>query len=96
MTYLDDVAREIEHHVAPELMPDADLGLLFRIYAVLALAKGSDVEAADVHHAWAAWMEERDPGHASIRPFDELDPETQAADRPYVEAIHRAVEALAL
>ena len=96
MTYLDDVAREIERHVAPELMPDADLGVLFRIYAVLALAKGSDVEAADVHHAWAAWMEERDPGHPSIRPFDELDPETQAADRPYVEAIHRAVAALAL
>jgi hypothetical protein len=53
--------------------------------------KGRDVSAADVHNAWAAWMLARDPEHRSIRPFQELDPETQASDLPFVEAIRSAV-----
>jgi hypothetical protein len=46
--------------------------------------------AGDVHNAWAAWMLARDPEHRSIRPFEELDAETQAADLPFVEAIRSA------
>ncbi len=59
---------------------------------MLALAKGRAVETADVHNAWAAWMQERDPAHRSLKPFEELDPETQASDEPFAEAI-RAVAA---
>jgi hypothetical protein len=87
MTYLDEVATEIERRVPRELLPDEDVDSLFRLYAVLALAKGSTVNAVDVHNAWAAWMLERDPGHRSIKPFDELDADTQASDAPFVEAI---------
>ena len=61
--------------------------MLFRLYALLALAKGQALTARDVHNAWAVWMQESDPSHHSIRPFDELDAETQAADEPFVEAI---------
>lgn len=87
MTYLDEIAAEIERELAPELIPDADTDLLFRLYAVLTLIKGEDIDSADVHDAWAAWMSERDPAHAALQPFDELDPETQAQDDPYVRAI---------
>ena len=90
MTYLNAIAAQIEQRVPHDLLPEGDAGLLFRLYAVLALAKGADVEAVDVHNAWAAWMQERDPSHESIRPFEELSPLTQAADYPFVEAI-RAV-----
>jgi hypothetical protein len=87
MSYLDEIAAEIKRRLPPELLPDRDTTPLFRLYAVLALSKGRQVTAPDVHNAWAAWMQERDPSHSSIKPFGELDPETRAADDPYVEAI---------
>jgi hypothetical protein len=92
MSYLDPIAREIAARVGDDLLPEGDTERLFRIYAVLARAKGADVGPEDVHDAWAAWMQERDPGHPAIRPYSELDAPTQAADLPYVEAI-RAVAA---
>jgi hypothetical protein len=91
VTYLDELASRIEERVPRELRPREDARSLFRLYAVLALVKGRDVSAADVHNAWAAWMLARDPEHRSIRPFQELDPETQASDLPFVEAIRSAV-----
>lgn len=94
MTYLDALATEIRRHVPPDLLPDGETQPLFRLYALLAMAKGSAVNAADVHNAWAAWMHERDPRHRSIKPFTELDPETQASDEPFVEAIRAAAEEL--
>jgi len=90
MTYLDDLASEIERLVPRELIPEEDTSALFRLYALLALVKGSAVDAGDVHNAWAAWMQERSPDHRSIKPFDELDAETKASDEPFVRAI-RAV-----
>lgn len=75
----------------PDRLPDGDTVALFRIYAVLALAKGADVSAEDVHNAWAVWMAETDPGHASLRPFRELDADTQRSDEPFVQAIKEAV-----
>ncbi len=92
MTYLDELAEEIESRVPSELMPPEDIRPLFRLYAVLALAKGAGVSTADVHDAWAAWTAARDPEHPSIKPFDELDTETQAADLPFAEAIRAAVQ----
>jgi len=94
MTYLDELAIEIERQVPGELVPDEDTSSLFRLYAVLALAKGQAVNAVDVHNAWVAWMQERDPAHRSIKPFEELDAETQAGDEPFVRAIRTVAERL--
>jgi hypothetical protein len=94
VTYLDELAAEIERLVPRELIPQEDTGALFRLYAVLALAKGPAIDASDVHDAWAAWMQERDPGHRSLKPFDELDPETKASDEPFVRAIRAVAERL--
>ncbi len=90
MTYLDLAAKEIRRHVPEKVLPDGDTELLFRLYAVLLLAKGADVTTADVHNAWSAWMQTTHPDHQSLRPFEELDPETQAADEPYAAAIRAA------
>lgn len=40
-------------------------------------------------------MQERDPGHRSLRPFEQLDAETQASDEPFVDAIRAVAEGLA-
>jgi hypothetical protein len=92
VTYLDELAAEIERQVPPDVLPEGDTTLLFRLYALLVLAKGQAVTARDVHNAWAVWMQESDPAHDSIRPFDELGAETQAADEPFVEAIKAAAK----
>lgn len=94
MSYLDELAAEIEQRLPDHLLPDGDTRALFRLYALLALAKGRAVSAADVHNAWAAWMQERDPGHRSLKPFEALDAETQASDEPFVEAIRAVAEYL--
>lgn len=87
MTYLDELAADIEREVPAEILPAQDTRLLFRLYALLLLAKGVAVTAPDVHNAWAVWMQETDPGHRAIRPFDELAPSAQASDEPFVAAI---------
>lgn len=92
MTYLDDIADAIRANIPEHLIPSEDTDALFRLYAVLALAKGPAVEPSDVHNAWAAWMHERDPNHPAIRPFDELDADTQRMDEPFARAI-RAMSA---
>lgn len=92
MTYLDEIAAEIQQHVPPDLLPNEDTGELFRLYALLVLVKGIAVNAADVHNAWAVWMVDQNPDHQSIKPFEELDATTQAADEPFAQAI-RAVAA---
>lgn len=94
MSYLDELATEIERQVPADLLPGGDTRSLFRLYALLALAKGRAVDAADVHNAWAAWMQERNPHHRSIKPFEALDADTQAADEPFVEAIRAVAERL--
>ncbi len=87
MSYLDELAAQIEREVPAEMLPDHDTTLLFRLYALLLLAKGAAVTAPDVHNAWAIWMQESDPGHHAIKPFEELDPAAQASDKPFVAAI---------
>lgn len=92
MSYLTELADAIRREVDPQLLPEGDTASLFRIYAVLALAKNDRVTAEDVHNAWAAWKSESDPDHPSIRRFDELPVETQRQDEPFRDAI-RAVAA---
>ena len=96
MSYLDDVAAAIRRHLPPDDAARGDLDALFRSYAVLALAKGEAVTAQDVHNAWAAWMQGIDAAHGALRPFDELDARTRAADDPYVDAIHAAARELSI
>jgi len=87
MTYLDAVAAEIRSAVPPEALPDEDTSSLFRIYAVLLLAKGEDVTREDVHNAWVAWMLGKGEAHESMVPFAELSAETQAEDSPFMVAV---------
>lgn len=93
MSYLDEVAQAIRAELH-EVPTDATSRRLLRMYAVLLLAKGQSVDAADVHNAWVAWMEETQPEHPSNRPYEDLDQATRAADRPFVEAIRRAAKSL--
>ena len=88
--YLDELAEAIRRAVPAKALPDGDTSSLFRMYAVLLLAKGEEVSRADVHNAWVAWMAERDDNHEALVPFSDLDASTQAEDSPYVIAI-RAV-----
>lgn len=89
MNYLDDVAARIRRALPTEATaPDRSEGL-FRIYAVLVLAKGQDTTAEDVHNAWVAWMAGRQPDHESLIPFRALSASTQSEDTPYLLAIHQ-------
>lgn len=71
-------------------MPNEDTHDLLKIYAVLARAKGAHVTCSDVHDAWAAWMSNRDPKHASLVPFDLLPDQVRAEDATFTEAIRAA------
>lgn len=88
--YLNDIARAIRDEVPEDELPEGTTLALFRLYAVLLLAKGADITGEDVHNAWVAWMASQDADHDALMPFSELDAETQAQDSPFVAAI-RAV-----
>ncbi|GAA1891093.1 hypothetical protein GCM10009837_11560 [Streptomyces durmitorensis] len=90
MTYLDPLANLIRSCLPPDAEPPADSGDLFRIYAVLLLAKGEQVTDEDVHNAWSAWMQSVDSTHEALLPFHDLTAETRAFDAPYAEAIRAA------
>jgi hypothetical protein len=87
MTYLNTLAEEIRGATAAHALPNKDTSNLFRIYAVLLLAKGEEVTREDVHNAWVAWMLDRGESHESLVPFAELSTETQAEDSPFMIAV---------
>jgi hypothetical protein len=87
MNYLDDVARQIRAAVPSGDLPHDDTRGLFRMYALLLLAKGEAVTAPDVHNAWVAWMSGREPSHESLLPYEALAADVAAQDAPYVQAI---------
>jgi ferric-dicitrate binding protein FerR (iron transport regulator) len=96
MSYLDDLATRIYDQALAAGLLTGDLTAfkldsLFRLYAVLALAKGEEVTPEDVHNAWAAWTQDDDENHSALRPFTELEAAKQALDLPYAEAIRSAV-----
>jgi hypothetical protein len=92
VNYLDKLGAEIQRIADPDAVPpDADLPL-YRIYAVLLLAKGNDVTLKDVHNAWAAWASDHDPGNRNLLPFKELSLSVQLKDQLYVDAIHQVAE----
>lgn len=88
LSYLDSIAQDIRRQIPTSDIPDEEnTRYLFRLYAVLLLAKGSLVQPEDVHNAWVAWMLNIDPTHESLIPYSELSAETAADDEPYVAAI---------
>lgn len=91
-SYLDKIAVELRRTADPDAaISDEDLPL-YRIYAVLLLAKGQDVVAEDVHNAWAAWASEHEPKNPNLLPFKELSLRVQRKDQSYVDAIHQVAE----
>lgn len=96
MNYLNDIATKIKAGVPANDLPHEETEGLFRIYAVLLLAKGEYVTREDVHNAWVAWMTPRDPRHPSLVPSDQLKTDIAADDEPYVRAIHAAARSLTI
>ncbi len=95
-SYLDKIAAEIRRTADPEAAAsDEDLPL-YRLYAVLLLAKGQDVTAEDVHNAWAAWASEHEPESRNLLPFKELSLRVQRKDDTYVDAIHEVAKQMRL
>ncbi len=95
-SYLDKIAAEIRRTADPEAAAsDEDLPL-YRLYAVLLLAKGQDVMAEDVHNAWAAWASEHEPESRNLLPFKELSLRVQRKDDTYVDAIHEVAKQMRL
>ena len=88
--YLSRDAALIRRLLPPEARPPGDDEALFLGYAVLLRSKGLDCTAADVHDTWSAWMLGKDPDHRSLVPFEDLVPDVQDADLPYLHAIHEA------
>jgi hypothetical protein len=88
-SYIDRIAAEIRRTADPDAATsDEDLPL-YRIYAVLLLAKGQDVTAEDVHNAWVAWASEHEPDSRNLLPFKELSLRVQRKDDSYLDAIHQ-------
>jgi hypothetical protein len=90
MNYIDQLAQNIYRLAeSPNAAPMTDYDRpLYRMYALLALAKGEAVTRKDVHDAWSAWCANDRPDHRSLVTFDQLSEEVQAMDQPYVDAIH--------
>jgi hypothetical protein len=92
--YIEILARRIRASIPSSRLPDDNTNALFRIYAVLAIAKDGRVKSEDVHNAWVAWMLGIEPKHDALIPFDELPPEVKKQDEPYVKAICQAYSSL--
>lgn len=97
-SYIDQIAVDIYWTAEPNgngdgWFEDTDL---YRIYAVLALAKGAATTNQDVHDAWAAWASDHQPNHPSLVPFDELPERVRELDQPYTDAIHEVARKWAL
>ena len=89
MNYIDQIALKIYGLVGGGVTPDPVEMRLYRIYALLALVRGDETSAEDVHDGWSVWRAETRPDHPSLVPFDQLPPEVQALDDPYVRAIRQ-------
>lgn len=94
LNYIEKLARQIADRIPTSKLPAERDMALFRMYSVLALAKGREVTSEDVHNAWAAWMCGVDPNHVSLVPFERLPRHVAAEDAPYVEAIHAVAREL--
>jgi len=87
MSYLDEIAFSVRGALPAGVEIPDDAEKLFVLYAVLVRTCGESTTARDVHDAWSAWMGTKDPSHASLVPFEDLPPEVQSEDTPFVRAI---------
>ena len=87
MSYLDELASAVKGAVPEGVEIPDDAHELFVLYAVLVRTCGEHTTARDVHDAWSAWMGAKDPSHESLVPFEELPPDVQSEDAPFVRAI---------
>lgn len=87
MNYIDIIARRIELSLKPADRPQKNAQQLYRLYALLAMSKGSATTLADVHNAWSIWMLEQEPCHPAIIKFSHLEETKQIEDKPFLEAI---------
>lgn len=94
MNYIDQIAHAVYERVPAKNLPDDSTFGLFRIYAVLLLAKGDKVDARDVHNAWVAWNNSFNSQHESSVPFEQLSETVAAEDLPFVQAIHEVVDTM--
>lgn len=92
-SYIDRVAWMV-YRASGGVDPTAVETPLYRMYALLVLAKGVETTRRDVHDAWSAWQAGINQAHRNLVPFDELHPAVQALDQSYVDAIHRVALAL--
>ena len=91
MNYIEKLAKRIREETPADALPSGDVEALFLLYALLAEVKGESIELEDVHDAWSTWMTLRSMPHESVVPFRELSATTQDEDRPFKEAILRAL-----
>ena len=88
-SYIAEIAARIRNAAGDA---DGD-NLMYLIYAVLVLAKGEAVTAADVHNAWAAateYLRTTEGDHQAnedLVPFDELSESVRTRDAAFVAAI---------
>ncbi len=87
MTYIDQIASEIEEALPPDRRPESHAQELYRLYALLVLMRGERVTLEDVHDAWSTWMTAQQPTHPALKPFGELSRHAQREDEPYAEAV---------
>jgi hypothetical protein len=88
MNYIDRIAHRVCAIAENEMLDlNGSYAPLYRMYAVLVLAKGAETTSRDVHDAWSAWCAGVDPDHRSLKPFDDLTVEVQALDNKYRDAI---------
>jgi hypothetical protein len=94
MSYLDEIASAVRGAVPACVEVPDDTCELFVLYAVLVRTCGERTTARDVHDAWSAWMGAKDPSHPSLVPFEDLPPEVQSEDTPYVQAVRTVASRL--
>ncbi|GLY08286.1 hypothetical protein [Actinoplanes sp. NBRC 101535] len=89
LNYVQQITRDLTTQ-----LPDCDTHLI-GFYALLALTHGQDTTLEHVHDAWALWRISTRPDHPDLILFDQLTPEVQELDRPYMQAIHQAAARVA-
>lgn len=94
MNYIDHIAAEIKQAIPPSKRPEHDAQFLYRLYALLALTRGTETTLKNVHDAWSLWMIQRGIIHESLVPFEALRPEVQQEDAPYQSAVHSVATSL--
>lgn len=91
MNYLDQLAAEI--HARTESQPmEPYQWPLYRIYAVLCLAKGAAITAEDVHNAWAAFATVQWPDSPWLVPYEALPEDVQHMDDPYAAVLREMAQ----